>query len=104
MKLRQFYVYILTNFANTTLYIGITNDLTRRLYEHRSGKSRFTSKYKLIKLVYYEITDTAETAIAREKQLKKWHRPWKIELIEAQNPGWKDLALEWAKDSESSSE
>lgn len=105
MKLRQFYVYILTNFANTTLYIGVTNDLQKRLYEHRSGVgSAFTSKYNLTKLVYYEIADTADGAIYREKQLKNWHRQWKIELVGSQNPAWEDLSSHWDKDSESSSE
>lgn len=97
MKLRTLYVYIVTNYANTALYIGVTNNLEKRLYEHRSGRvGSFTQRYKLTKLVYFESADTAEQAIDREKQLKNWHRDWKISLIQSTNPDWKDLSLEWA--------
>jgi putative endonuclease len=83
-----------------TLYIGITNDLVRRVYEHKNG---FTEKYNLKKLVYYELINDAETAINREKQLKNWHRQWKINLIESVNKEWKDLSDEFLGDAETSS-
>ena len=96
MQLRTYYVYVLTNFNNTALYIGVTNNLARRLFEYKSGSDQsFTAKYKLTKLVYYEKLDTAEQAIAREKQLKNWHRAWKIDLIEKYNPEWNDIAAAW---------
>ncbi|WP_407157725.1 GIY-YIG nuclease family protein [Bradyrhizobium sp. STM 3557] len=76
-----------------TLYIGVTNDLRRRLEQHRTGRgSRFVSKYKVNRLVYVETYPTAMEAIAREKQLKNWHRDWKIELIERDNLDWSDLS------------
>ncbi len=77
---------------NGTLYIGITNDIVRRVYEHKNNFiDGFTSKYGIHNLVYYEQFDNIESAIQREKQLKKWNRKWKIELIERANPNWKDL-------------
>jgi putative endonuclease len=86
------YVYILTDRYKGTLYIGVTNDLVRRVYEHREGAvDGFTKRYNLKSLVYFEQLDGAEQAITREKQLKKWNRDWKIELIEKINPEWKDL-------------
>lgn len=92
MKLRQFYVYIMTNARNTTTYIGVTNDLLRRVYEHKQQMIEgFTKRYQLEKLVYYEVCDTAEQAITREKQLKNWHRNWKHNLIAELNPEWRDL-------------
>ncbi len=88
----QFYVYILANKRDGTLYIGMTNDLLRRVNEHKSGAVEgFTKKYDVHRLVWYEVADTAPAAIAREKQLKKWNRAWKVRLIEAMNPDWKDL-------------
>ena len=88
----QYYVYILTNKKQGTLYIGVTNDLVRRIWEHKNHVVEvFTEKYKLGRLVYYEETDNVESAIQREKQLKNWHRPWKITLIEKNNPEWNDL-------------
>lgn len=88
----QFYVYILTNKKNGTLYVGVTNNITRRIYEHKSKKiAGFTQKYNLKRLVYFEQTNDAYTAISREKQLKKWKRQWKIELINSINPNWDDL-------------
>ena len=88
----QYYVYILTNKKQGTLYIGVTNDLVRRIWEHKNHVVEgFTEKYKLGRLVYYEETDNDESAIQREKQLKNWHRPWKITLIEKNNPEWNDL-------------
>lgn len=92
MKLRTFYVYILMNTRNTVNYIGVTNDLLRRVDEHRTGVIKgFTWQYNIKKLVYYEECDTAEQAIAREKQLKKWHREWKLNLVKRENPDLRDL-------------
>jgi putative endonuclease len=89
------YIYILTNFTNTTFYIGVTNDLERRINEHKSGfVDGFSKKYKLTKLIYYEEYSSIEDAIAREKQLKNWHRDWKINQIKTMNPDFKDLAEE----------
>ena len=90
---RQYYVYILTNKSNNVLYIGVTNDLIRRIFEHKNKLVEgFTKKYNLWKLVYYEATNDIESAINREKQLKNWHRGWKINLIDQFNPDWKDLS------------
>jgi len=90
---RQYYVYIVTNLGNQVLYTGVTNDLARRIWEHRSGTAQgFTSRYNAGRLVYYEVFDEPEAAIAREKQLKKGSRKRKVELIEAMNPGWQDLS------------
>jgi putative endonuclease len=90
--MRQYYVYILASKRNGTLYIGVTNDLIRRVEEHKQGKgSTFTKKYGVDRLVYYDYTDDVSGAILREKQLKKWKRQWKIDLIEETNPNWKDL-------------
>lgn len=92
MMQRCYYVYILASDRNGTLYIGVTNDLGRRVYEHRNDfVEGFTKKYAVHKLVYYEQAETAEAAITREKQLKKWNRAWKIRLIERGNPLWQDL-------------
>jgi putative endonuclease len=89
---RQYYVYIMTNKHNTVLYTGVTNDLARRAHEHRSGRvGGFTSRYNVHKLVYYEVTDSAEAAIAREKQIKAGSRRKKVELVEGMNPEWLDL-------------
>lgn len=78
----QYYVYILTNKVNTVFYIGVTNNLNRRIYEHKNKLIEgFTKKYNVNKLVYYEISDSVESAILREKQLKRWNRQWKINLI-----------------------
>jgi len=80
---------------NGTLYIGVTNNLARRVYEHKNGLLEgFTKKYKIDNLVYYESTEIIESAITREKQLKKWNRQWKINLIERDNPEWNDLYSE----------
>ena len=88
-----YYVYILTNWLNSVLYIGVTNNLERRLFEHRNGiHEGFTKKYNLHKLVYYETTGDVKAAIAREKQLKRWSKAKKVELIENLNPQWKELA------------
>ncbi|MBL7663171.1 GIY-YIG nuclease family protein [bacterium] len=88
----QYYVYILTNKNRTTLYAGVTNDIHRRLYEHKNGVgSKFVKKYGLHELVYFEVYDSAYAAIAAEKKIKAGNRARKIELIVKQNPGWKDL-------------
>lgn len=91
MKLRNYYVYILAN-ERPTLYIGVTNDLLKRVSEHRLQLAEgFSKEYGLTKLVYYEIFDNVEPAITREKRLKKWNRQWKIDLIQESNPMMKDL-------------
>lgn len=95
MKSRCFYVYFLTNRHNTVLYIGMTNNIQRRLMEHRQGVNRgFTKRYNVTKLVYLETFGRARAALAREKQLKKWHRAWKLALIHKENPLMEDLAPE----------
>jgi putative endonuclease len=89
---RSFWVYILASRVGGTLYIGVTNDLVRRVYEHRSKLvPGFTRRYGVERLVYFEQFSTAEAAITREKQLKKRNRAWKIQLIEGCNPNWDDL-------------
>jgi len=91
---KTYYVYILASDVNGTLYIGVTNDLKRRLYEHKNNLVKgFTEKYNIHRLVWYDYTDSIESAIQKEKQLKKWNRKWKIELIEKTNPQWKDLPI-----------
>lgn len=88
----QYYIYILTSKKNGTLYIGVTSDLVKRVYEHKNELVKgFTQKYAIHNLVYFETTESIESAIMREKQLKKWDRAWKINLIEKNNPVWKDL-------------
>ena len=100
---KQYYVYILTNRHNNVLYIGVTNNLVRRIYEHKNKLVEgFSKKYNLIKLVYYETTRDVKSAIEREKQLKNWHRDWKINLINQFNPEWKDLSNDFL-DPETSS-
>jgi len=91
------YVYFMANNNNNVLYVGITNDLERRIWEHKNyiNADSFTAKYKCQKLVYYEQISSIKEAISREKQLKNWKREWKNELIKKQNPRWKDLSLEW---------
>jgi putative endonuclease len=85
-------IYIMTNKYNTVLYIGVTNNLIRRCHEHKKQKIKgFTSKYNVHKLVYFETTTEIESAILREKQLKRWNRSKKLQLINQQNPLWKDL-------------
>ena len=91
-KKLYFFVYIMTNEHNYVLYIGVTNNIARRAWEHKEGTIKgFTEKYKLNKLVYYETHEDINAAIQREKQLKYWKRMWKIELIEKENPNWDDL-------------
>lgn len=90
--MRRFYIYILTSTRKGTLYIGITNNLVRRVYEHKQGLMEgFTKKYNIHRLVYFEKADSAISAIMREKQLKKYGREEKIRLIEESNPEWLDL-------------
>lgn len=89
---RAYYVYILASRIGGTLYIGVTNDLVRRVYEHREKLAQgFTRKYNIARLVYFEQHADIEAAILREKRLKKWNRTWKIRLIEEGNPNWDDL-------------
>jgi putative endonuclease len=92
-KKNQYYIYVLTNKRNGTLYIGVTNNLFSRGFQHKlkDNKNSFTAKYDINKLVYYEIYKYINNAIAREKQLKNWQRQWKIELIEKDNSTWRDL-------------
>ena len=89
---KQFCVYILTNKARGTLYIGVTSNLPQRIAQHRDKLVElFSKKYDLRSLVWFEVHETAESAILREKQIKKWNRIWKLELVERANPGWRDL-------------
>ena len=92
--MRQFYVYILASYSKV-LYLGVTNDLLRRIHEHRQGLAGFTARYRVRRLVHYEVTGNAASAISREKQLKGWLRKRKVELIESTNPTWLDLAGSW---------
>lgn len=92
---REYCVYIMTNAHNTVLYTGVTNDLARRVYEHKNDLgSVFTKKYNVHKLVYYEVGDSIHSAIAREKQIKGGSRQKKIDLVNSLNPKWKDLYTE----------
>jgi putative endonuclease len=93
--MKQYYVYIMTNHSKT-LYTGVTNDLQRRMYEHKHHLvAGFTSKYHIIRLVYFEETSDVYAAIAREKQIKGWVRAKKMALIESFNPDWRDLSEVW---------
>ena len=93
--MKQYYVYIMTN-CSKTLYIGVTNNLQRRVYEHQHYLvAGFTSKYHMTRLVYFEATSDVNAAIAREKQLKGWLRAKKVALIESINPDWRDVSEEW---------
>ena len=90
--MNQYYVYILASKKNGTLYIGVTNNLIKRVYEHKQGLIEgFSKKYNVHRLVYYEATNDVNSAIYREKCLKKWNRAWKIRLIRENNPSWEDL-------------
>jgi putative endonuclease len=92
MSARSYYVYILASRIGGTLYVGVTNDLIRRVAEHKSKPiESFTERYDVVRLVYFEQFDDPENAISREKRLKKWNRAWKIRLIEEHNPNWDDL-------------
>ncbi len=96
---KTYYVYLLTNWNNRVMYVGVTNHLERRLHEHKNKLIEgFTKKYNVDKLVYFEMTSDVLAAIEREKQIKKWRREKKDRLVIAANPEWKDLSLEWVKD------
>jgi len=102
--MKNYFVYILTNQSRNTLYVGMTNNLEYRLAQHRAGiHDGFTKKYKLTRLVYFEETLRVDDAIRREKQLKNWHRQWKINLIESMNARWSDLSPTARMDAETSS-
>ncbi len=91
---KPMFVYIMTNKINTTLYVGVTNDLYRRVYQHKRGEvDSFSRKYRLSKLVYYETVTGTSVAIQREKQLKNWRRQWKVDLISENNPAFDDLSV-----------
>jgi putative endonuclease len=90
--MKTYYVYMMASRKNGTLYIGVTSDLVRRVWQHKNDiLEGFTQKYGVHRLVWYESTTDAHTAIQREKRLKKWRRQWKIDLIEEDNPNWEDL-------------
>jgi putative endonuclease len=92
---KQFYVYLLAS-NSRTLYVGVTNDLLRRLWQHRNGEgSQFAARYQVARLVYYETTENSYAAIAREKQIKGYRRDKKIALIELNNGSWDDLSIDW---------
>lgn len=96
MNQQSYYVYILTNINQTTLYTGVTNDLLRRIYEHKQGiRGSFSNRYNFIKLVYFEIYPDIKSAINREKQIKAGSRRRKLQLIESLNPDWDDLFDKW---------
>ena len=86
----------MTNYSQSSLYIGVTSDLIRRVSEHKNHVAKgFTDKYNIDRLVYYEVTDSIESAINREKQLKNWHREWKMNLIRENNPDFNDISADW---------
>ena len=93
---KTYAVYIMTNYSQTSFYIGITGNLQKRVWEHKNKFIEgFTKRYNIDRLVYYELTNSVETALNREKQLKRWHRDWKINLIKEMNPQFKDLSMDW---------
>ena len=93
---KTYYVYLLANYSNTTLYTGVTNDLVRRVYEHKHKIiSGFTSKYNVNKLVYFEETNDVRAALQREKEIKGWLRSKKNQLVESKNKSWQDLSKGW---------
>ena len=93
MLTKQYFVYLLCNQKNGTLYVGVTNDLIRRTFEHKNGLADgFTKKHDVKNLAWYEVHEDIEQAILREKQIKKWNRAWKIDLIQKDNPEWRDLS------------
>ena len=94
--MKRYFVYILSSQRNGTLYIGVTNDLTKRVYEHKNNLVEgFTKKYEVHLLVYFEEFHNIDEAITREKQLKRWKRAWKLRLMESSNPEWNDLYREF---------
>ncbi|ANE51966.1 GIY-YIG nuclease family protein [Flavisolibacter tropicus] len=95
-KLTSYSVYMLSNVHRSVFYVGVTSDLMRRIWQHKSGEGgKFTSSYKCHLLLYYEAYAHISRAIEREKNLKNWHREWKINLIKQENPEMKDLAADW---------
>jgi putative endonuclease len=93
---RSYYVYFPTNWNNRVIYTGVTNNLERRLYEHKNGNADgFTKKYNVNKLVYFEVTSDVESAIMREKEIKSWRREKKKRLVESMNMSWRDLSKDW---------
>ena len=97
--MKTYYVYILASRKRGTLYIGVTNNLIRRVYEHKNDVVEgFTKRYRVHQLVYFERTNDVYAALVREKQMKKWYRKWKIELIEESNPEWRDLYYDLVED------
>ena len=93
---KTYAVYILTNYNETTFYIGVTGNLLKRIWEHKNKVVEgFTKKYNVDIFVYYELTEDIESALNREKQLKRWHKQWKINLIKEMNPEFKDLFEQW---------
>ncbi len=89
---KHFYVYIMTNKKHGTMYIGVTSNIIKRIWEHKNHVVKgFTEKYNLDKLVYYEVHDNAESAIRKEKRLKEWQRLWQVDLVDKFNPEWHDL-------------
>jgi len=93
--MKEYFIYILASGKNGTLYIGVTSDLKRRIWQHKNKLAKgFTQKYSVDKLVWFERTSDINSAITREKQIKKWNRAWKLGLIEENNPAWKDLFVE----------
>jgi putative endonuclease len=92
---KKFFVYLLASKRNGTLYVGVTSNLPGRVWQHRNKiVDGFTAKYRIGSLVYFEVHESSESAIQREKQIKKWNRAWKLRLIEGGNPGWNDLFAE----------
>lgn len=95
MREYNFFVYLMASRLNGTLYCGVTNDLVRRVVEHREGTAEgFTAKYGVSRLVWFEQHSDINEAILREKRIKKWNREWKVRLIEERNPDWRDLAVD----------
>ena len=93
--MKHYYVYIMSS-RSRTLYTGVTNNLIRRVFEHKEGVgSQFTRKYRITRLVHFEETEDVHAALTREKQIKSWTRTRKLQLIEADNPEWKDLSADW---------
>ncbi|MCH7960353.1 MAG: GIY-YIG nuclease family protein [Candidatus Hydrogenedentes bacterium] len=96
LREHRYFVYLLTNRNDKVMYVGMTNDLERRLYEHKNKTFEgFTKKYNVSKLVYFEETNDVWAAIAREREIKKWRREKKNSLVNADNPDWKDLSADW---------
>ena len=94
--MKEYYVYILTNKRNGTLYVGMTDDLERRIRKHKAKEVKgFTKKYDIDKLMYFDTFENSYEALKRERQIKKWLRKWKLELIEKENANWQDLAKDW---------